>query len=478
MSIIEKVRRKINGFEISTKITLGYSACFMLLLLIINAAMWIGVMSALYNPAEKTIRFSMTQIKKILAELETNYSGFDPNAFRGALVTGVVLRVVDSRGVVFIDTDENYPSIERFNAGILKNKPLFADKDFEVARLGSALVYCAKMTYTHAGETVTLYFFRTITSELIVLDDLAKLLIMLDVLGFVAALLIGRLMSRRILTPIKTMNDLAREIAFEKMGGRIPIGTADDELNRLAKTLNEMLDRLQGGISRQQKFVSDASHELRTPAAVIKGYIEFIERYGTTDKELLSENLKMIGSEAQNMQDLLNNLLFLSRTDQKTQKLNKKILDLDDLLGDVMSKMRTVIKTHKVKLVSNPPVKIFGDETTIRQMIRIFLDNAVKYTPAGGSITVASTVDDKKIFVSIADSGIGIASDNLEKIFDRFFRIDSENLVQEANGSGLGLSIAKWIADSHGIAIGVESTLGAGTTFTLTIPAATVDAKK
>ena len=472
MSIIDKVRRKVNGFEISTKITLGYSACFVLLLLIVNAAMWIGVMSALYSPAEKTIRFSMTQIKKILDELETNYSDFDPTAFRGALVTGVVLRVVNDRGEVFIDTDEHYPSIEMFNARILKDKPLFAADDFDVARLGSALVYRAEMTYTHAGATVTLYFFRTITSELILLDDLAKLLFMLDILGFVAALFIGRLMSRKVLTPIKTMNDLAREIAFEKMGGRIPIGAADDELNRLAKTLNEMLDRLQGGINRQQKFVSDASHELRTPAAVIKGYIEFIERYGTTDKDLLSENLKMIGSEAQNMQDLLNNLLFLSRTDQHTQKLNKKFLDLDDIIGDVMSKMRTVIKTHKVELLSNPPVKIFGDETTIRQMIRIFLDNAVKYTPEGGSISVASVVDGKKIFVSISDTGIGIAPDNLENIFDRFFRVDSENLVQEANGSGLGLSIAKWIADSHGIAIDVASTLGKGTTFTLTIAAA------
>lgn len=470
MNIIKKIKHMINGFEISTKITLGYSACFVTLLLIINAAMWIGVMSALYNPAEKTIRFSMVQIKKILSELETNYSGFNPNAFKGALVTGVVLRAVDEHGELFIDTDENYPSIEIFKAGILKNKPFFADDEFEIARLGSALVYRAEMTYTHEGENVTLYFFRTITSELILLDNLAKLLIVLDILSFIAALFTGRMMSQKILTPIKTMNDLAREIAFEKMGGRIPIGTADDELNRLAKTLNEMLDRLQGGISRQRKFVADASHELRTPASNIKGYINFIERYGMTDKELLSENLKMIGSEAQNMQNLLNNLKFLSRVDQNEQKYNKKILDLDDLLNDIIKKMRIVITTHKVELISNPPVQIFGDETTIQQLIRIFLDNAVKYTPVGGSITVASKVDGEKILLSISDTGIGIAADNLEKIFDRNFRIVTEDLVVEARGSGLGLSIAKCIAESHDIKIDVESTLGEGTTFTLTIP--------
>ena len=472
MSILEKIKSKTSGFEISTKITLGYAACFIALLILINAAMWIGVMVALYRPAEKTILYSMNQIEKVFEELEENYDNFNPNTFRGALVAGVVLRVVDEQGIVFIDTDKKYPSIERFNEGILNNPPIYADDDFEIARIGSALIYRGEMDYTHEGQTVTLYFFRTITSELILFDELEKFLLVLDVFGIIAALFFGKILSSRILRPIKTMNELAREIAFEKMSGRIPVGTADDELNELAKTLNKMLDRLQGGINKQQKFVSDASHELRTPAAVIKGYIEFIEHYGTEDKELLKENLKMISSEAQNMQALLENLLFISRTDQNRQKLNKKILDLDDIVGDVMQKMKVAIKTHEVNLLKNEPAKIFGDETTIRQMMRIFLDNAVKYTPAGGSIKVDSKVTGDKVLLSISDSGIGIAPENVDKIFDRFFRVDTEDLVSEANGSGLGLSIAKWIADAHGIKISVASELGKGTTFTLEIPIA------
>ena len=470
MSVIEKIKSKMNGFEISTKITLGYTACFTMLLILINAAMWFGVTTALYTPANKAIRHSMIQIENVFEELEENYEAFNPNAFRGALVAGVVLRVADSRGIVFIDTDKKYPSIERFKEGILNDPPIFAESDFEISQIDSALIYCAKMYYTHDEETVTLYFFRTITSELKLFDTLERVLLFLDVLGIIAALFIGRYLSRRVLKPIKTMNELAREIAFEKMEGRIPIGTANDELNELAKTLNEMLNRLQGSINKQRKFVSDASHELRTPAAVIKGYIEFIETYGTGDEALLKENLKVIGSEAQNMQNLLENLLFLSRTDQNRQKLHKKVLDLDDIVGDVMSKMKTVIKTHKVNLLKNEPTKIFGDETTIRQMIRIFLDNAVKYTPEGGSISVTSIIKGKKVLLSISDSGIGIAPENQQKIFDRFFRIDSEDLVSEANGSGLGLSIAKWIADEHGIKISVASELGKGTTFTLAIP--------
>ncbi|MBQ4403094.1 MAG: HAMP domain-containing histidine kinase [Selenomonadaceae bacterium] len=472
MGVIDKIKRRINGFELSTKITLGYAICFVILLAVINFAMWLGVMNALYTPAEKTIIYSMGRIKDVFDALETNYDNYNPNAFHGALVAGVVLRVVDSRGEVFIDTDAEYPSIEMFNAGILKEPPLFADDEFDIARIGSALVYRAKMDYTHDGETVTLYFFRTITSELKLFDGLAKFLLALDIFGVLFAIGVGWVLSRRILMPIKTMNELTREIAFEKMSGRIPLGTANDELNELAKTFNEMLDRLQGGINKQQQFVSDASHELRTPAAVIKGYIDFIETYGMADEALLKENLKIIGSEAQNMQALLENLLFLSRTDRHSQKLNKKILDLDDIVGDVMSKMKTVVKTHKVELTKNTPAKIFGDETTIRQMIRIFLDNAVKYTPEGGNIKVSSEIDGDKVLLSISDSGIGIAPENQQKIFDRFVRIDSEDLVSEVNGSGLGLSIAKWIADSHKIKISVESELGKGTTFTLEIPIA------
>ena len=471
MSVTEEIKRKINGFEISTKITLGYSACFILLLVLINAAMWIGVMNVLYTPAEKTIRYSMEQVENVFVELEENYDDFNPNNFRDALVAGVVLRVVDENGEIFIDTDpQNYPSIEDFNAAILLDKPFFAADEFDIARIGSALIYRAKMNYTHEGTTVTLHFFRTITSELNTFDNLEKFLLILDVVGILLSVGVGYVMSRRVLTPIKTMNELAREIAFEKMSGRIPIGTANDELSELAKTLNEMLDRLERDINRQQKFVSDASHELRTPAAVIKGYIDFIETYGTADPTLLKENLQVIGSEAQNMQALLENLLFLSRTDQHRQKLHKKTLDLDDIVGDVMSKMKTVVKTHNVELLSNAPAKIFGDETTIRQMLRIFLDNAVKYTPEGGSIKVSSTREGEKIFLRISDTGIGIAPENRQKIFDRFFRIDKEDLVSEANGSGLGLSIAKWIADNHDIKISVDSELGKGTTFTLAIP--------
>lgn len=470
--LIKNIREIYLNSKISKRITRTYAICFMFLLLLINFVLWFGVSYALYHPAESTIQFSMKNIRELLDKLEDDTEYFNPNSIREPLVPGVVLRVVGDDGKIFIDTEPKYLSNETFEEHILKNPPLFADNEMDVAKLGNALIYRAKMDYNHGGEHVTLYFYRTITSMNHIFEQITIFMIFLDIFGLLVSVGVGNFVSRNVLQPIKTMTELARGIAFGKMSGRIPIPPSDDELTELAKTLNEMLDRLEGGIFRQQKFVSDASHELRTPATVIAGYIEILEKYGTDDKALLAESVEAIRSEAQNMKNLLESLLFLARTDQQRQKIFKEKFSLSEMIGDVVKKMQKVITTHEVKLLQNDSAKIYADKTMILQMLRIFLDNATKYTPQGGKISVQSELVGKKIILQISDTGIGIAPENLEKIFDRSFRIDSEDLVREVRGSGLGLSIAKWIADTHEIKIEVASKLGSGTTFKLTIPTA------
>ena len=461
MSIIEKIQTKYRNSKISTKITWTYAICFALLILLINCVLWFGVSYALYHPAEATIEYSMENVQELLTKLEDNSAHFDPNSIREPLVPGVVLRVTDTEGNIFVDTDPKYLSDSRFEENILKNPPLFANSEMEIARVRNALVYRARLDYNHDGEHAILYFYRTITSMSHVFDNLAIVIIFIDLFGIFLAFRIGNIVSKSILQPIAAMTNLAQKIAFEKIGDRVPIPPANDELTELAKTLNGMLDRLQGGIFRQQKFVSDASHELRTPATVIAGYIEILEKYGSEDKELMEESVEAIRSESQNMKNLLENLLFLARTDQDRQKVYKVKFELSELVGDVMRKMQTVCTTHTVELLKNDSAEIFADRTMILQMLRIFLDNATKYTPEGGKISVNSELVGDKIKLSVSDTGIGV--------FERSFRIDSEDLVKDVRGSGLGLSIAKWIAENHGIKIEVASQLGKGTTFTLNI---------
>ena len=465
MSVIDRLKRKFNGFEISTKIALAYATFFALLLALINFVMWLGFMTALFAPAERAINYSMVEVASVLENLDANAS--DP--FRNKIVVGVVLRVVTDDGKLIVNTDEKYPSIEDFNSGIMRDPPIFTDEDLQISEFKNALIYCGTMRFEPTNEQgATLYFFRTITSELKTFHRLEKILFGIDAVGLFLALLAGLWLSRKTLTPIKEMNRVAREIVFENMNGRIPIGSADDELAELGKTLNAMLDRLQAPIQSQQQFVSYASHELRTPATVFLGYVDVLEKFGMDDPDLMKESIDAIRSEANNLQSLLERISFLSRLDQHRLKIEKETLDLDDIVEEVMRKMKIAVKSHEISLLQNTPAKIFGDATLIRQMIRVFLENAVKYTPEGGSVKVSSKVDGKKVFLSIADSGIGIAPENQSKIFERYFRVNNENY--KAKGSGLGLSMAKAIADLHEIKIHVESEHGRGTTFTLEIP--------
>ena len=463
MSIIQK----IHNAEISTKITLTYTACFMLLLMIINAVMYFGVFYALYRPASRTIKFSMAQIQNLMDTIAENPAAFNPNSIREPLVAGVVLRVFNDAGNILVDTDKNYLSNEIFNENISADPSILADEDMEVSAIGNALVYRAKSDYTFEGQHVTLYFFRTITSERILLENLENILLLLDIAGMIFALAVGNFVSKKILKPIKVMTEHAQNIAFGKMSGRIEIPASNDELTELAKTFNDMLDRIKDGIDKQQEFVIDASHALINPATAIFGNTGVLKKYGFDDKKLFDESVESISESVRSMESIIQNLLFVARMDQNRQKLNKAEFNLAYVVRQAVELKQIVAVNHEIKIVQNDDATIFGDEDIILQMFEKFLDNAVKYSPHGGKISVTSKIDGDKIFVSIADNGVGIAQENFDKIFERFFRVGE---LDDVEGGGLGLTIARWIADNHGIKIEISSERGKGTAFTLIIP--------
>ena len=241
--------------------------------------------------------------------------------------------------------------------------------------------------------------------------------------------------------------------------------------NASAGTFNRMLDRLQEGFQQEQRFVSDASHELRTPLTVILGYSDMLARWGCEDKNILDEGITSIRSEAENMQQLIEKLLFLARADQKRQAVNKEDVDLAELLADTIEKMQMVTPSHEVTLGANAPAIVNADPVLLRQLLRIFLENSLKYTPPGGHIHACSilSADGSEVMVTLSDDGIGIAPEHQAHIFDRFYRVDSSR-TKETGGSGLGLSIARWIAERHDIKIALQSAVDEGTTITLTIP--------
>ena len=217
---------------------------------------------------------------------------------------------------------------------------------------------------------------------------------------------------------------------------------------------------------RQQRFINDVSHELRTPLTIIRGYIDILERYGADDRELFTEAVSSIKDSAQNMQCLIENLLFLARAEQGHQTLTPVPVDLDNLLIKFVADYRS----PRVKITKLEPCRMMGDAYFLKKMFTAFLDNAISFSPPESLVKIELTVTDE-VTLKFIDKGCGIAEEELDKIFELFYRSDTSRTKRgDSSSAGLGLSIAKWIADRHGIKITVKSTPSAGSIFALTIP--------
>ena len=226
--------------------------------------------------------------------------------------------------------------------------------------------------------------------------------------------------------------------------------------------------RAQESYRRQQRFVNDVSHELRTPLTIIRGYVDLLEACGMSDPEIFKEAVTSIKTSAQNMQNLVESLLFLARADDGDQPLTKVPVNLDELLKRFVEAYRS----PRVQISKLMHCKILGDGEFLKKMFAAFLDNAIRYSPPDTPVKVELTTEGRFAILQFVDRGIGIAEEDREKIFDRFYRTDKARTKLDGADSsvGLGLAVAKWIADRHDIEISVKSKPGEGSTFKLKIP--------
>jgi signal transduction histidine kinase len=255
-------------------------------------------------------------------------------------------------------------------------------------------------------------------------------------------------------------------INITQLGRRVSVSSEESELKELASAINGMLDRIDSAYHSQVRFVSDASHELRTPISVIQGYANLLDRWGKKDEKALQESIDAIKGEAESMKNLVEQLLFLARGDNESMKLNQEIIDLSRITGEVVRETSMIDRNHKFITKIQENVYTMGDAQLIKQAIRIFVDNSVKYTPPGESISVSASMEGDTAKVSVQDGGIGIPPEDLPHIFDRFFRSD-DSRARKTGGTGLGLSIAKWILDRHNAEVDVLSRKDLGTRITV-----------
>jgi heavy metal sensor kinase len=286
----------------------------------------------------------------------------------------------------------------------------------------------------------------------------------------------GWFLANSILTPIDRITRMAQRISTEHLSGRINLQGPDDEVRRLAQTFDAMLARLEAGFAQQRAFAANASHELRTPLTAIIGQIDVtLERRRSA--ESYQTTLGAVREQAQRLARLASDLLFLTRADTQHDVITMELLELEILLTAVVAQVATLAaeRDQTIALAPLPALPIQGSEDHLIRMLLNLLDNAIRYTPVGGRISVAGAREGANIVIRVRDSGPGIAPEHLPRLFDRFSRVDRwRNRAQ--GGSGLGLALAQGIAQQHGGQITVESVVGQGSTFTVILPAAAGDA--
>ena len=319
------------------------------------------------------------------------------------------------------------------------------------------------------GQRVYILYYSDITFYLTELAVLGAFGILILIVSLTIVLIRGNGITRKTFGVVDELISKANSISSQNLNLRLNVSDSTDELLEFALTFNKMMDRIEKAYAKQNQFVSDASHELRTPIAVIQGYARMLERWGKEDKEILQESISAINKESVNMQDLVDKLLFIARNDRDTLVLVKEQFDLSDLIEELVKETRMLETGHEIRNFVSPGIGMYGDRSRIKQALRIFADNALKYTPQDGIVTFRLDLDEGQAVAVIKDTGMGIPEKNLPDIFDRFYRVD-EARERNKGGHGLGLSIARIIILRHGGRIKVASKEGEGTRFSVYFP--------
>ncbi|NLU06915.1 MAG: HAMP domain-containing histidine kinase [Clostridiales bacterium] len=446
----------VKNAKISVKLTVIFAFMLSVMLAVSNACVLHGVRHYMYTQASKRLE-DINQI--ILKRMKLNeksssrlFSDIMPNE-------NIFIKIMDKNGKL-ITTSGRFDYHFRISGPygearhVEKREKHFAYLNTKVPDRNYGILY--------------VQIIKDMDNEYNFLKILLFFMAVADLAGIALSILLGYIISKKMLRPIDNITKTADEISINNLKERINMQGPNDELKRLANTLNNMIDRLQISFKRQTQFVSDASHELRTPIAVIQGYANLLDRWGKNDKKALDKSIEAIKSESHNMGDLVEKLLFLARSDNRSQKVEKDVFYIDKLVDEVAGETRIIDKKHIISNHSSKNIQVIADYKLVKQLIRIFIDNSIKFTPERGKIDISSVKFGEYVNISVTDTGVGIPEDEIPKIFDRFYCVDKSR-SKDIGGSGLGLSIAVQIVNIYNGTISVESKVGKGTRVTASL---------
>lgn len=457
--------------SIGVRLSLWYAAALGVALVSFGGVVWWAVQHSLNHAIDHTLRDRVQGIRQFIEAhsswltLEEMQQEFREHSVSGP--GGDLFQVSDSAGSWLYRSDplydENVPvyqaselgSDSRFETLVIQGAPLrFLSQNIEVAGHAYAVQVAAPLHEVQEG-----------------LQDLIWILLATAPLVLGLASLGGYWMSRRALAPVDAITLEAKAIGADNLSQRLAVPKTGDELQRLSETLNQMIGRLDQAFQRVTQFTADASHELRTPLALMRTTAELALR-GEQPEQEYRESLEQILSELERTSHLVENLLLIARADSRGVQLRLSDIDLIQTVREACLQAAPLFQAKHIQFESklpDRPVAVKGDAQALRQLFLILIDNAVKYTPSGGSVTVSACENNNTAVVTVVDTGIGIPAEDLPHIFERFYRVDKARSRQQG-GAGLGLSIGRWIVQTHGGTINIETESSRGTTVQVSLP--------
>jgi heavy metal sensor kinase len=312
-----------------------------------------------------------------------------------------------------------------------------------------------------------------LNKSMVLLSLFREQLLLLTPAVLILAAIGGHFMSRKALAPVAAIATEARRINDKNLEIRLPVAKTRDEISHLSETLNQMLARVEVGVRSIRDFTANAAHELRTPLALIRTEVE-VALSVRRPAEAYREACEQVQLETVRMTSLIDNLLMLARVDAQTETVRLRPIEANELVRRVGEKWKHAMQLAFLDFSVDPSgekVLIAGDADSLRRLLTILLDNAVRYTPPGGAVALQVTKTDDHVIFTVRDTGVGIAPEHQPRIFDRFYRVDRSH-GNSSGGSGLGLALARWIAERHDTAIVVESAVGNGSSFHFSLPQA------
>ncbi|HLR03474.1 MAG TPA: ATP-binding protein [Virgibacillus sp.] len=445
--------------KLRTKIQLFSSIFILILMLLINASIYLLFYK---QSAESELDEISTQTDEMVKIINENPEISKKDLLDAFIPSNGMIQVISKSEDVILRREK---PVEHGNLdGAFYNKEI---QKITKNDLGHNIAIVSKPIVWENDELVTVQ----VSKQLLTLEETMRtlfyVLVIASLVMLIPAILGGWVLGRVLLQPIQTLIQTMKRNTDQQKWEKIAIkGRSRDELYEMKKTFNEMIDHLEANFHKQEVFVSDASHELKTPIAIIKSYAQMLERRKDMSPELFNESIETIESEADRMQSLVEQMLLLAKNRNQAKWENVDMVALADNVihtfqGANERAIRLDIKTDV------EGIRVNGNAGQLQQILYILVDNALKYSDDAINITLDHT--DDMVQLKVIDYGAGIPEEEQEHIFERFYRVDKAR-SRETGGTGLGLSIAKTIAEAHGGALGVESHIGLGTIFTLRLP--------